>query len=329
MSDGAREEIERVPLNLRVSESVKNAYEDAIYHERGCVSPYAAVTLEDELQVLLDQGPVADLWATTGDLLDTLDLERDEKKIEAVGVDRGETTVVGYRIAADVRAGVKELAEQGSFESAGGIIERVMWSYATSGSRLERLRKRIGQLEDTVRSVDTDESLGPKQRRQQQIADALGCEGAFTLDQFDDAVDAHAEGISAGKHERKRHLGPVLELLDYTWHPNNPSLFYPREYAKEQGWLERQDPRRKPKFLRDKRDEREAIILDAIEKSRDSRSQLFKYEPSDAQSLINRQHSTLRSHFQKIANEWDGFGMQDDTLIVDSREIPNPNTIVP
>jgi hypothetical protein len=320
VTDEAREEIERVPLNLRVSESVKDAYEDAIYHERGCVTPYAAVTLEDELRLLLDQGPVAELWTTTGDLLDTLGIERDEKKIETVSVDRSETTVVGYQIAADVRAGVMELADRDSFRSAGEIVERVMRLYATSGSSTERIQKRVDQLEDAVSSLDTDENLGVKQRRTQAIADALDG-GSFTLRDFDEAVDEHAPRISSGEYARDEYLERVLDELEYTWTESSHSRFKPEE---EVDPPDLRNPRYMPPDLMSDHDKKLAIACKAYEKSRDGQARAALFDATEAAELLGTTPQKARTYLRGL-DVRTGFSYRDDedALSADADQIRN------
>ena len=310
MSDEGRSPSERVKLNLRVSKSVKDAFEDVIRGKRGSVSPYAAVVLENELRVLLDEGMLSKLWATTRELADAHDLMGPEEKIRSRGTDRGETTVVGYQIAADVRSNLIELAEQQSGCTAGKIVEDVMWRYATDGSTIERVIGRLEQIEQATTSSDEDTTSSTpsvKQRRTRSIADAL-TPGDFTIEDFDDAVDVAASGISSGSHAREEYLPRVLEYLDYTWHPLNSRIFRPREDINPPNL---RDPRTKPSVLMDDNDKSRAIACEAYEEGQKAQSPATLFDVTDATNLLETTPQKAREMMKQL-NPRSGYSYRED-----------------
>ncbi|HMA77795.1 MAG TPA: hypothetical protein VKP88_01490, partial [Candidatus Paceibacterota bacterium] len=62
--------VDRVRLNLRVSKSVKRAYESAVAEKYGRKRPYTGTELERELRFALNDGTVHELYDAIEDLAD-------------------------------------------------------------------------------------------------------------------------------------------------------------------------------------------------------------------------------------------------------------------
>lgn len=238
--------VDRVGLNLRVSSSVKEAFEDAIFDEYRAKAPYCGIVLERECRFRLDDSILNDLWDNVGALADAYGQQDRKEKISQP--DRSDTVITRYRIAEDVRNGIMELAEATQYGSAGEFVEAIMWRYANDGGREEHLADR------TARILHVTEADSAVERRTKTIAYAV-TKGAdrFDIDDLGDALDTAARGINDGKHGREKFLPKVLDELGYTWTPEGD--FAPTDEVDTTG----RDPRAKPYILMDAADRRLAL----------------------------------------------------------------------
>lgn len=227
---------------------------------------------------------------------------------------------MSYRVAEDVRERITSFAQSESWHSAGDYVEAVMRCYAEHGSLLDRLQDRLTRIKQAgERAIGGDTSL--KQRRTEAIADALDTEGntAFTLDEFDEAVNVGPQGIDASAHAREEYLPRVLEELDYTWHPDAP-VFAPRDSL---DLPEQRDVRGKPYVLMSDADRRRAVKTDAYAAANGREKAQFTV--GDAlETLDGRpQPTTVRSILRKIAADSSGFSWDGDKdrLKIDRREV--------
>ncbi len=156
----------------------------------------------------------------------------------------------GQRVSVRVRRGVKEdmaayAAETGS---AKHDVLRAVVCWHLSGGLLGRLTDKlevaVPEAESQLAELDPgdDRGLTAEEKKRRWLADDLTADdgpGAFTREDFGDALEAMPYRGGDTEHMRETHLQPVLDRIGYTEHPNNPALFVPeeqaREYAEEQG----------------------------------------------------------------------------------------------
>ena len=311
--------VDRVRLNLRVSKSVKRAYEDVVAEKHGRKRPYTGTELERELRFALNDGTVHELYDAIEDLADVFGKAPAKKNNLSAPSD--ETAVVSYRIAEPVRNGIMSLASNADCSNPGEFIERIMHSYAVGESVEERLIELTDRIKQATEHEFNDE-LSATEKRTKAIAAELEDAESFTTDEFNSAIQA-APKISPSDYTREKYLPLVLDELDATWHPNNPKLFTTDDVPPE----ENRDPRNKPYLLMDTADKRLAI-----KKDRFADNSRF-YTVSDAVDALPKQpqHKTARKLMREIG-ETDGFNYvkgserrsgDADVLMVDRKAVMN------
>jgi hypothetical protein len=130
---------------------------------------------------------------------------------------------------------------------------------------------------------------------------------SFTLDEFNEAVDEAARGISAGRHARCEHLPRVLDRLSYTWYPRRGDLFIDREVLQPD---DERDVREKPYILMGDDDRKLAVKIEALATlSRDTGS----LTAGEALDVLNGrpQRKTVNSILREISS-CDGFRYEEN-----------------
>lgn len=292
-SSSTTETVERVSVNLRVSKSVKRAYESVITEKYGRKRPYTGTELEREFRLALDIGTVTELYDSIHDLADAFGKAPSEKKILSSG-SRGETEVVGYRVAKPVRNGIMALASNNSCSSPGVFVERIMHSYAVGESADERLI----DLADRIKQASGHKfnaELSAKERRTKAIAAELEDKLQFTTRDFNEAVEAVPK-ISPSDHIREEYLDRVLDELGATWSSISSSgvgIYTTEDDVPPEA---ERDTRYKPYLLMDDNDKRLAIKIDVVEKNQ------RVYTVADALEALQHkpQHKTVRKLMRQI-----------------------------
>lgn len=296
------EPIDRVRLNLRVDADVKEVFEKAIFDEYRGKRPYCGITLERECRFRLDDSTLNDLWNSVDDLAETFG-QADGGKNKISQPSRGETEIVQYRVAEDVRNGIMDLAEQTHYDSAGEFVEAIMWSYANGRSREERLADRA----DRIRHAAEERNDAPDavERRTRTIASVLENSGdGFDMAEFEAAIEEHATGISPSQYVKQKQLPRVLDRLGYTWVPAEDDVFVDSETLDTSG----RDPRQKPKLLRDDADAREALKYAAyLETVTDTQRQRPALSIDDAVDILGSTKPTVRQKMKDLGENADGF----------------------
>jgi len=311
--------VERVCLNLRVSESVKEAYEAAVAEKYGRKRPYTGTELERELRLALDVGPVTELFDSVLDLADAFGKVPPEKK--NLSTPNDETVVVAYRIAEPIRRGIMSLASGEGCTNPGKFIEKIMRAYATGESVDERLIDLTDRIKQATEHEFNDE-LSATEKRTKAIAAELEDKPQFIIDDVEAAIES-VPNISPSKYTREKYLPRVLDELGATWHPHNPKLFTTETDVPPE---QERDHRNKPYLLMDDSDKRLAIKTDIV--TCNGRT----YTVSDALDALGNkpQHKAVRELMREIG-ETDGFeyrkGSQrrsnnaDDVLLVNRRVV--------
>jgi len=322
--DDAVRSVERVPLNLRIDKSVKKSYEGTIRQEYGVKSPYCGIELEREFRFRLDDSRSNEIWSNVTALADEFGQEGREKKISRP--DRGETVIVRYNVAENVRDDIMQLAEREDFRSPGLFVESVMRDYATGRSIEERLVDRTDRILSAAKMRnEADDSTN---RRVKTAASVLRNGNGFTVDEFFDVFDEHVQGMGGTDHAKKKHLPDVLDELNYTWHPNSEGLFVPRDLVDTKN----RDKRQKPYFLMDDEDRRDAIRYALFEKDINSSGKqktALSINELSAELGGSPQQGTKRTDMQTIAKDDEGFKYVDrsgDELLAIDRRHLEPDT---
>jgi hypothetical protein len=284
---------ERVRLNLRVSKSVKDAYESCITEKHGQKHPYAGTELERELRLRLDEGTIGELYSSIPRLADAFGKAPREKKNLSTPDDG--TTVVGYRVSKSIRNAILSLTSKLNHTNPGAFVETVMNSYAVGESADERLINLVDRIKNATEHEFNDE-LSAKERRTKAIADELG--DSFTVDDFGQAIESGTK-ISNSNYTRNTYLSRVLDEKDCTWHPRKRGLFVPADDVPPE---DRRDPRNKPYTLMSDGDKKTAIKYDVYQTEQ-------VYKVSDALSMLNNkpQPNTVKGLMREIG-ETDAFG---------------------
>ncbi len=291
----------RVRLNLRVDEDVKNAFDEEIRKTFGQQRPYAGIELEREFRYFLDRGDIADLKTAIDDLATVFGESSRKEKIRET--QRNTTTVVGYRIAKTTRESMINSANE-DYRSAGELIEAIMYQYATEGSPIQRMIRKIQRVLDSA-DGNQDENIGAKERRTRTIAAEIDQPGMFGFDlsEFNEAIET-AQGISSSDYTRKQYLPRVLDELGYTWDPEDPEWFVSQDASNIPSV---RDPTKKPYILMDKSDKRLAIKIAAYRNIGMLTSATFSI--SDAIDALGGQvrKTTIRPLMQDIADSSPGY----------------------
>lgn len=304
----------RESLSLRINSKIKQRYENRILEKFGTLAPYAGTELERELRVVIGDGELSKLVDTTHELARSLDETPAENKNPEP--DRGgDSEVVGYRIHSEVRNALKEEAQTASDVTyASELVESVMQAYANGDQIESKVAARLDRIQNSVDSQTSDKDAVT--RRTESIIEAV-TPTPFTLDDFNEAVDQEATGISSGEYARKEYLPRVLEEAGYTYHPNQSTLFVPIGEID----LSEQDLRDKPPVLRDDDDIREIILNDFLESA--ERGDQYTLAAATATLGEGVTHGTVRNTFEQIASQNEGikYDQKEDHLYVKSKGI--------
>lgn len=297
--------VERVPVNLRVGELVKERYEQAVRENRGAERPYVGFVLERELRCLLGAGRISDLADSAHDLADRLGEQDREKKTQVP--DRnpdGETGSprVRYRIADDLRDRLMRQADRSdTVDSAGELVERAMWRYAEGDGVLSRTVDRVERVADHVDPTEPD----AVERRTKAITAGVEAGSGFTFEDFREAVETRADGISSStgtpSKTEKEYLDRVLNRLGYEWHPGG---FFTDPDAVDVP--EHPDPTAKPYHFMDESDKRLAVKYAALDRARQSHSRRCKFDHAEAKATLDNRPNSATGFMQQIG-ECDGF----------------------
>lgn len=287
--------VDRVCLNLRVSPSVKEAFEDAIFDEYRAKRPYCGIVLERECRFRLDDSILNDLWDNVDALADAYGQQDRKEKISQP--ERSDTVNVQYRIAEDVRHGIMQLAEATQYKSAGEFVESIMWRYANDGSREQHLADR------TARILHVTEADSAVERRTKTIAYAVTKDDErFGVEDVGHALDNAVQGINDGSHGRKKYLPKVLDELGYTW--TSDGNFAPTDAVD----TDDRDPREKPYILMDAEDRRLALKYHLYAISTTSSGDTAMIELDDAHTVLDgRPQKTTASQDLRQLGETPGF----------------------
>lgn len=304
----------RESLSLRINSKIKQRYENRILEKFGTLAPYAGTELEREVRVVIGDGELSKLVDTAHELSRSLGEDPAENKNPEP--DRaGDSEVVGYRIHSEVRNALKKEAQTASDVTyASELVESVMQAYAGGNQIESKVTDRLDRIQNFVASQTSAKDAVP--RRTESIIEAV-TPSRFTLDDFNEAVDEEAAGISSGEYAQKEYLPRVLEQTGYTYHPNQPTLFVPISEVD----LSEQDLRDKPPVLRDEDDMRE-IILEGFLESVGTGNQ---YTVATAAATLGEgvTHRTVRNKFEEISshNTDIKYNREDDYLYPRSKEM--------
>lgn len=293
MSAASGGTVERVRLNLRVSKSIKEAYESVVTDKYGRKRPYTGTELERELRFALDDGSIYELYDAISELAEAFGQTSREKKNLSSPSD--DTVVVSYRVAEPVRNGIMALASDGDYSNPGKFIERIMHAYAAGEGVHDRLIDSVERIKQATDHKFNDE-LSAIERRTKAIADELEGKLEFTIDEFEQAIQS-VPNISPSDYTREKYLPRVLDELDATWHVNNPYPIFTTATDEKPPEQER-DLRNKPYLLMDESDKQSAIKIDFLT------SNGRTYSVSDALDVLQGkpQHKTVRKLMRQIGN---------------------------
>jgi hypothetical protein len=294
--------VERVPVNLRVGEFVKERYEQAIRENRGAEHPYAGFVLERELRCLLGAGRISDLADSAHELADRLGEQDREKKIPVPDRSEGESPQVCYHIADDLRDRLMRQADRSdTVDSAGELVERAMWRYAEGDGVLSRTVDRVERVADHVDPTEP----GAVERRTKAITAGVEDGSGFTFEDFREAVETRADGISSStgtpSKTEKEYLDRVLDRLGYEWHPGG---FFADPDAVDVP--EHPDPAAKPYHFMDESDKRLAVKYAALDRAQQSHSRRCKFDHAEAKATLDNRPNSATGFMQQIG-ECDGF----------------------
>ncbi|MFB6121172.1 MAG: hypothetical protein ABEJ68_08675 [Halobacteriaceae archaeon] len=307
---------DRVALNFRVSQDAKTAFDAAVADEYGTSDSYAGFVLERELRAELGQGHVATVREAVEDLAESIEntsREKDERQStpEYFSARNGDTTVVRYRVAEDIRDAIKE-QQSDAFRSAGEFVEAVMMRYAETDGELVRIAETVNDLAEELAYQDDDEMTTTD-----RIASRL--DDSFTQREFLDA--AEKEGIGTKKYALEEYLPGVLDTKDVIPAPGAPETFVPRGSASDSGPI---DPARLPYHAMSREEKRTAIKVEALRELDQKPQRKLKMSPSEGCSILEGRPkaSTVRSLYREIANETsdNGFWFDDGFLKVSGEQ---------
>lgn len=220
---------ERVRLNVRVPEDIKNAYDDAILDKYGISNTYAGMELERELRISFDMGQESEMFDSLRSLVDN----PSEKNNSAPRSFAPGEVSVQYRVHPDVRAKLKQLSQEGAY-SMGSIVAKAMYGYSIDRGYQDRMLEYVQDLEED--DVQDDE-LSATERTERDIAEYLkenhgkediemGWFVSFKIEDFDTAAKK-AGGVKTQEHARGKYLKDVLERLELN--PMASGVFFPKE----------------------------------------------------------------------------------------------------
>jgi hypothetical protein len=324
--NGTDETVDRVVLNLRVDEDVKAAFEDEVVEKFGAKRPYTGIELEREFRFRLDDGTLAEVWESIDALADSFgQAGRKEKNLKP---SREDTDVVRYRVAKHIRKRIMSFANQHDFRSAGAFVESIMWSYANGNGVEDRIADRLSRIQDAA-DRELDNELDAVERRTKSIAESLTGNGGtgFDMERFEEAVKS-AKGINSTRYVHEKYLPRVLDELGFTWHPRAEGVFIDTGVVD----TDARDPRAKPYLLMDDEDRRDALRYAVFKKDIEGSGQMettLSINEAPGELEASPQKKTIRSDFQAIANNDEGFKYVDrsgDELLAIDRRHLEPDT---
>jgi hypothetical protein len=284
---------ERVPLNLRVHPTVKEAYDDELIEKYGVKRPYAGIEVEREARREFCDGEIGDLAEAVDDVLDETEASPRKKDLPPTPTG-GDTVVVRYRVHEDVRAAIMQRADEGT-RTAGEIVGGLMWDYALRGGIDEKLRRKLEAARDELAEDDVDDE--PKSTAG-KIADRLG--DPFTLDEFHDA--AEAEGVGTPSYRVETYLPKVLEITGTVPVPTRKR----DEFIRESAVSGHQNPAYLPYPAMDDDDKRLAIKAEALRRAANlSDRNGIKFDATDAREALGGRapSSLIKRLFREIADD--------------------------
>jgi hypothetical protein len=237
-----------VGLNWKAPPEWGRFLEAVAADNHGYTSPYAGIAIE---RSFYEYREVPDAEQYANRLLEAVGRrgqDTREKTPQTRPVDDsddgGRATI---RVARDVKADMETYAaETGSAKH--DVLRAVVCWYLDGGLRgrlTEKLETAVPEAEQQLAEFDAgdDRGLTADEKKRRWLADHLtaddGGPGAFTREDFGDALEAMPYRGGDTEHMRDTHLQPVLGRLGFTEHPNNPDLFVPEEraaeYAEQQG----------------------------------------------------------------------------------------------
>ncbi|QLC35742.1 hypothetical protein EFA46_015905 (plasmid) [Halarchaeum sp. CBA1220] len=305
---------ERVLVGVRVPESIKTAYEDALLEEYVQTRPYAGTELETELRVALGIGEDAAMFDTLRGLRANWE---EEKNNSAPSFSGGEKTV-NYRIDPTVRAELKRASQDGD-DTMGEIVARVMYHYAVGDGYQDRMRALVADVAED--GVDTDEDdegddLDATERRAGEIAGYIEenakqvREGViFDVADFNEAVREGCSSLSPSDYARETYLKPVLDRLGCK--PTASGNFVPSDAGAIA------DLRGLPYECMSDEDVVDAIKAAALE-DRDSRRRQQRFTATDAKNALGGRprKDTVRRHMEQIGRT-EGFTYHEGGRSID------------
>jgi hypothetical protein len=122
---------ERVPLNVRVSKSTWDKFNEAVLKKYGSGRQYAGVELERELRLVLDSGTVARLWSVVDELLSTLGIPTGAKNSQREFQRDADTQVIRCEVTDELREELMAEADRRE-RTAGEMVEAAMQRYCHS-----------------------------------------------------------------------------------------------------------------------------------------------------------------------------------------------------
>lgn len=299
----------RVQLGTRVNKKVIDEYEGAIIDEYGQTTLYAGVVLEQQLSCLFEDTVFSELIECAQALAETFG--EDLRGKEFLDTPRRKETVkCQYRVSKRLKNDLKDLVnETDAVTYPRDLIERVMWSYASGHSVIERAIDRIDRVKS--HGVRQKDEIDTKERRTKQIARELSRNPSWTLDAFDEAVDKAAEGLNSGSYAREEYVERVINELDYTWlrTAEGGDVFVSKDKYRDDETEKLNKPtigelKNKPAVLMDRSDEMTLIEASLVDKARSVAKEGVVFNTSQGKDVLptNRTHDTVRKLFEEIAN---------------------------
>jgi len=229
---------DRVPLNWKRPPEW-DRFLRVVEEEHDATALYAGFEIEQAWKEYRDEHPAEDYANRLARAVGTHGRLTREKTPPTRESDNG-----GRRVSVRVRETVKE--DMAAYAKETGvpnyeILRAVVCWYLDGGllGRLtERLERAVPKAEDQLAALDPgdDREFTAEERKPRWLASRLTPDagrGAFTADDFGEALEAMPYRGGDTPHMREKWLPEVLDRLDYTRHPNNPDLFVPEEQARE------------------------------------------------------------------------------------------------
>ena len=220
---------------------------EAVEREWGATEPYAGFVIERAWREYRKDHPAEEYVDHLLGAVARRGTPTREKKHSTRAAAGDSDGRVWVRVSADVKEDMAAFAAETG--SANHDVLRAVVCWYLDGGLLglltEKLETAVPEAEQQLAEFDAgdDRGLTAEEKKRRWLADHLtaddGGPGAFTREDFGDALEAMPYRGGDTEHMRDTHLQPVLDRLGFTEHPNNPDLFVPEEraaaYAEEQG----------------------------------------------------------------------------------------------